>query len=176
MKWSDEAVVEAVNAAYTAGQENQEGRVMRPRTKAGRALLEALSNLAADLPLEFGDEPLERLDIEATLGAIVAIEREAAVPATEALRAALVAVNAAIDKDRDGDAVESDLLEAHAILEARASDAGPAALDVERLARAIEGCEGIYWPNHWTLTDYKWIARQLAAEYARLTSDGPRRG
>ncbi len=48
-----------------------------PRTKAGRALLEALSNLAADLPLEFGDEPLERLDIEATLRIILAIEDEA---------------------------------------------------------------------------------------------------
>ena len=48
-----------------------------PQTAAGRALLEALSNLAADLPLEFGDEPLERLDIEATLRIILAIEAEA---------------------------------------------------------------------------------------------------
>lgn len=49
-----------------------------PRTKAGKALLEMLSNLAADLPLEFGDEPLERLDMEATLRIILAIEAEAA--------------------------------------------------------------------------------------------------
>ncbi len=51
---------------------------MTPRTKAGRALLEALSNLAADLPLEFGDQPLERLDMTATMELIVNIEREAA--------------------------------------------------------------------------------------------------
>jgi hypothetical protein len=48
-----------------------------PQTEAGRALLEALSTLAADLPLEFGDEPLERLDIEATMQLIVAIEHQA---------------------------------------------------------------------------------------------------
>ena len=56
-----------------------------PRTAAGRALLAALSNLPADLPLECGDEPLERLDIEATMRAILAIEAEAeaAQPAPE---------------------------------------------------------------------------------------------
>ncbi len=48
-----------------------------PRTESGRALLEMLSNLAADLPLEFGDEPLERLDMVATAKLIAVIEAEA---------------------------------------------------------------------------------------------------
>ena len=43
-------------------------------------------------------------------------------------------------------------------------------LDVERLARAFD-LDGVNWPKRWGDNDFAWLARQVAAEYARLTDE-----
>jgi hypothetical protein len=53
--------------------------------------------------------------------------------------------------------------------------AEPPALDVERLAEAMVRSDGVKWPRAWVRNDthqFSWVARQVAAEYARLAREG----
>ena len=56
---------------------------------------------------------------------------------------------------------------AYCTAKVRAESAG--GLNVERLERAMVRCDGVHWPKGWGPQDYAWVARQVAAEYARLT-------
>jgi hypothetical protein len=110
---------------------------------------------------------------------ILAIEREAG--STDALRAALVPVDDAMQyaiafmndpeglagsreewRDRLRDAL-------HVVRALAASDAGPAGIDVERLARAISR----FMPPHEPVP-YRGHAAGIAAEYARLSRESDR--
>lgn len=50
------------------------------------------------------------------------------------------------------------------------SAASEPALDVERLGQAMAASDGVAWPTRWRASDFAWIARQVAAEYARLSA------
>ena len=59
-----------------------------------------------------------------------------------------------------------------ATIEREAADAERARhaeLDVERLAEAmIQTVENVAYPSRWQDDDFRWVARQIAAEYAAL--------
>lgn len=77
-----------------------------PQTAAGRALIHSMRGLAASFPSEIGGEPIASLDVDASLGVILAIEAEAraaALPTVEAVQRYASGLEAIRDTSTDPD-------------------------------------------------------------------------